>query len=409
MKTKFLGLLTVLFLLSACTGAPIVAPAPSAQPPTAPPAASAAPVAAAMPAATPTSAPIDTPMPASPTNAPTASVVVATQTAVPPVTQAPKSLVEYGVTSKDIVKAGIAALRRDVPLLVAAGIIPRAALRGSGPDLLEGIEVPTTQDPAAACGGAQMPHPTLVADAALMRDLQKQLSAIKPPDEAADWVHKPLLNAVKQWANALDKTNASCATANTAERKRLRVEAGLELGEAFVNFTVATVAATQIFAWTTLLDAAEAVSGEKVLGEDASADQPCAEPDIYHANAQLAGAALASADLSNCILTNANLRGADLSSAMLDNANLVGADLRDAILTNAILGGANLTGARLNGADLRNTIWDDAILAGADLSDADLRSALLSGADLDGVIWNNTVCPDGTNSDTNGLNACPAE
>jgi uncharacterized protein YjbI with pentapeptide repeats len=168
------------------------------------------------------------------------------------------------------------------------------------------------------------------------------------------------------------------------------------------------MAAMQILAWTGLFDAAEAVTGRK-SGEDVSADQPCAEPDIYHANAQLAGAALASADLSNCILTNANLRGADLTSAMLDNANLVGADLRDAVLANVILDGANLTGARLNGANLRNAILDEAILAGADLSDADLENAMLSRASLAGVIWNNTVCPDGTNSDTNGLSACPAE
>ncbi len=409
MKTKLLGLLMAACLLAACTEAPLVATAPSAQPPTAPLATPAAPVATAMPAATPTSAPTATPLPASPTSAPTASGVVATQTAVPPVTQAPKSLEEYGITAKDIVIAGVAAFRRDVPLLVAAGIIPRDVLGGSDPDLLGGIEIPTAQDPTAACGGAQTPHPTLVADAALMRDLHKQLSAIKPPDEAADWVHKPLLNAVEQWGNALDKINTSCATAKTTERNRLRVEARLELVEAYAGFVVASMAGTQIFIWTGLIDAAEAVSGEDMFGKDAAGDSPCQEPDIYHTGAQLAGAALASADLSNCILTNADLRGADLTNAILDNTSLAGADLRDAILTNAILDGADLTGARLNGADLRNTIWDDATLAGADLSDADLRSALLSGVDMDGVIWNNTICPDGANSDTNGLNACSAE
>lgn len=409
MKTKLLGLLMAACLLAACTEAPLVATAPTAQPPTAPPAAPPAPVATAMPAATLTSAPIDTPMAASPTNPPTASVVAATQTAAPYATQAPKSLVAYAKTIKEIVEAGHAALRREVPLLTAAGIIPRTTLRELDPNLLAGIEIPTTQDPAAACGDAQTPHPTLVADAALMQELHERLNAITPPDEVADWVHKPLLNSVEQWGSALAKINASCTTAETAERNRVRVAAGLELGKAYAGLTVATVAATQIYIWTGLIDAAEAVSGEEMFGEDANSDSPCQEPDIYHTGAQLAGAALASADLSNCILTNANLRGADLSSAMLDNANLVGADLRDAILTNAMLGGAILTGARLNGANLRNAILNEAILAGADLSDADLKNAMLSGASLTGVIWNNTVCPDGTNSDTNGLNACPAE
>ena len=37
---------------------------------------------------------------------------------------------------------------------------------------------------------------------------------------------------------------------------------------------------------------------------------------------------------------------------------------------------------------------------GANLTGADLR-----GANLNGVIWNYTICPDGTNSDDNG-NAC---
>ena len=40
-------------------------------------------------------------------------------------------------------------------------------------------------------------------------------------------------------------------------------------------------------------------------------------------------------------------------------------------------------------------------LSGADLSGADLSGANLSGAVLS-AIWNNTTCPDGTNSDDNG-------
>lgn len=350
------------------------------------------------------STPADTPLPASPT----ASTGDATPAAVSNVAPVPKSLVEYAKTIKDVLEVGRAALRREAPLLMGAGIIPRTALREFAPDLLKGIEIPTTQDPAAACGGAQTPHPTLVADAALMHDLYARLSAIKPPDQLADWLHKPLLNGIGQWGNALDKINTSCATADTAERERLRREAGLELGKAYVNYMVATVAAIQILIWTGLIDAGEAVSGGEMFGEDVSGDWPCAEPDIYHPNAELAGAALANANLSHCLLVNANLRGANLTSAMLSNTSFVGADLRDATLTNATLNGANLTGARLNGADLRNAVLDATVLAGADLSGADLRNAMLSGADLNGVIWKNTVCPDGTNSDTNGLNACPA-
>ncbi|MDB4865360.1 pentapeptide repeat-containing protein [Euryarchaeota archaeon] len=66
----------------------------------------------------------------------------------------------------------------------------------------------------------------------------------------------------------------------------------------------------------------------------------------------------------------------------------------------ADLSNADLFGANLNGADLSY-----AVLNYADLSYTDLSNADLSGADLTGVYWNNTTCPDGTNSDDNG-NTC---
>ena len=44
----------------------------------------------------------------------------------------------------------------------------------------------------------------------------------------------------------------------------------------------------------------------------------------------------------------------------------------------------------------------DADLTGANLTGADLSGADLNGAALTGVIWSNTICPDGTNSDNDG-------
>lgn len=67
-------------------------------------------------------------------------------------------------------------------------------------------------------------------------------------------------------------------------------------------------------------------------------------------------------------------------TANLENAHLVDADLRD----------ADLAGADLDNADLT-----DANLAGADLTDASIMD----------VIWRNTICPDGTNSDA-AENSC---
>ena len=73
----------------------------------------------------------------------------------------------------------------------------------------------------------------------------------------------------------------------------------------------------------------------------------------------------------------------DLRDAMLFNANLTDANLTDADLYNAILRGANLSNADLTNANL----------ASADLTNADLTNA-----NLIAVSWNDTTCPDGTNS-----------
>jgi uncharacterized protein YjbI with pentapeptide repeats len=111
---------------------------------------------------------------------------------------------------------------------------------------------------------------------------------------------------------------------------------------------------------------------------------------------------------------NADLRGANLYFATMSDANLSGANLSDSWLgiytfEGSILQNADFSGSSISG-DLRNTD-----LRGADLSfttlsyvslnNADLRNANLLGADfqtgnnLSGVIWGNTICPDGSNSD----------
>jgi uncharacterized protein YjbI with pentapeptide repeats/lysophospholipase L1-like esterase len=61
----------------------------------------------------------------------------------------------------------------------------------------------------------------------------------------------------------------------------------------------------------------------------------------------------------------------------------------------------------LSNVDLSNADLSDADLSGANLSYANLSYADLIGADLSyadlyGVLWHDTICPDGTNSDDNG-------
>jgi hypothetical protein len=60
---------------------------------------------------------------------------------------------------------------------------------------------------------------------------------------------------------------------------------------------------------------------------------------------------------------------------------------------------ASLRNARLTNADLSGASLRQADLTGADLSGADLTGAHLEDAVIEDVLWNNTTCPDGTNSD----------
>lgn len=55
--------------------------------------------------------------------------------------------------------------------------------------------------------------------------------------------------------------------------------------------------------------------------------------------------------------------------------------------------------ADLSGADLRGASLRRADLTGARLTNANLRGANLDGAEVSDVVWGNTVCPDGANSD----------
>ena len=106
--------------------------------------------------------------------------------------------------------------------------------------------------------------------------------------------------------------------------------------------------------------------------------------------AELYAADFAYADLIGCDLQDANLRYANLNDADLEDSNFTGADLQQ----------ANLVNAPLNGADLQ-----DANLFEADLQDANLYAANLTGANVLEVVWGDTTCPDGTNSNAD-LGTC---
>ena len=97
------------------------------------------------------------------------------------------------------------------------------------------------------------------------------------------------------------------------------------------------------------------------------------------------------ADLYECDLTGADLYILDMSNACMHSAILVNADL---------------TGASFYMADLSNADFTGANLSNTDFTNANLTNANMSGAtNIGTVIWWNTTCPDGTNSNTHG-NTC---
>jgi uncharacterized protein YjbI with pentapeptide repeats len=83
-----------------------------------------------------------------------------------------------------------------------------------------------------------------------------------------------------------------------------------------------------------------------------------------------------------------------LTSCSLANADLSGLDMAGANFTSMkYLEGTNFTGANLSSA-----ILTGANMSGANLTKANLRSAQVSGTVFTGVTWDDTTCPDGTNS-----------
>ena len=136
----------------------------------------------------------------------------------------------------------------------------------------------------------------------------------------------------------------------------------------------------------------------QIVGESSLAGNAAVHAVLWQPIANLG----CKAALAGCNLKEANLAGAYLKNRDLSDANLKGANLARANLSGANLSGANLketdlTEANLVGANLKNVNLKD-----ANLTDANIALANLKGANVKDVVWSNTVCPDGTNSDANG-------
>jgi uncharacterized protein YjbI with pentapeptide repeats len=100
--------------------------------------------------------------------------------------------------------------------------------------------------------------------------------------------------------------------------------------------------------------------------------------DLRQTDLRLAN--LSGAHLEGAILSEAYLQGANLSEGHLEKAVLRAAVLDGATLAAAHLQSAYLAGAHLNGTKLRDANLEEAFLNGAELEGADLRGANLTGA-----------------------------
>ncbi len=134
----------------------------------------------------------------------------------------------------------------------------------------------------------------------------------------------------------------------------------------------------------------------------------------------------------NFNFSNTNLGGPDFGYSDLSGANFSGASINGGGLSHVIAHGANFSGASLNGSYIGFGDFAGSDFSNANLSDLNagtsgtnyvpmngvinmananftnatlLNSHVLTVADFTGAIWSNTICPDGTNSDSNG-NTC---
>lgn len=69
-------------------------------------------------------------------------------------------------------------------------------------------------------------------------------------------------------------------------------------------------------------------------------------------------------------------------------------------------GGRNLSGLDLSDCVLMQASFFDANLSGVNFTGTALTGANFFQSNVTGVVWSNTICPTGTNSDTNGDTCC---
>lgn len=147
-------------------------------------------------------------------------------------------------------------------------------------------------------------------------------------------------------------------------------------------------------------------------------------------NAEIKGSSFGKIGVINN-LAGVIFKGGILSESTFENVDLTGADLSDLVSFSEAIGesgggdspnnsfggrslsfqGSNLTSANFSNDALFESNFSDTVLNNTNFTNANIHTVNFNGATmmdtaiLTGVVWNNTTCPDGTNSDNNG-NTC---
>jgi uncharacterized protein YjbI with pentapeptide repeats len=122
--------------------------------------------------------------------------------------------------------------------------------------------------------------------------------------------------------------------------------------------------------------------------------------DAYAIGGSFINADLRGADLYFADFRNANVSGANFSGNYFHSFDLPGATAHNANFSDARMTFMNMRDTDLQGADLSGTSLGHVSFHNADFSDATLLGAERSnGVHFDNVIWSNTTCADGSNSD----------
>ena len=124
---------------------------------------------------------------------------------------------------------------------------------------------------------------------------------------------------------------------------------------------------------------------------------------MYHNS--FSGADLSNAEISNMTIAYSDMIGATLTDAVFNGNSMLVTDFTGADADGADFSDSDLTGSYFNGATFTDVNFSNATIADCDFSDADLTGADFTNADISddswANIWDNTTCPDGTNSDNN--------